>query len=132
MSAFPKTRAAAGYVASHAPGDLARTRAAVVLRRLRACEAALADGNGEIPVLAAHLLRGLVLAVRDLAGPAWLEASGDDGDVAAFTALLATPSPPEPATIDEICSRVLWARFPAPASACDSSAGPAGSCGPAC
>jgi hypothetical protein len=29
---------------------------------------------------------GLVLAVRDPAGRAWLEASGDDPDVAAFTA----------------------------------------------
>jgi hypothetical protein len=52
-----------------------------------------------------------VLAVRDLAGPAMLNANGDDPDVAAFTILQAAASPPEPARIDEICSRVLWARF---------------------
>jgi hypothetical protein len=63
MSAFPKTRAAAGYGRS----ELARAR-----RRAAAA--------------AQRLLGGLVLAVRDPAGPAWLEAGGDDPDVAAFTA----------------------------------------------
>ena len=47
MSAFAKTRAAAGYAARHTRSELARARAAV-------------------------LLRDVVLAVRDLAGPAWL------------------------------------------------------------
>ncbi|HYZ57804.1 MAG TPA: hypothetical protein VE733_30485 [Streptosporangiaceae bacterium] len=60
---------------------------------------------------AAGLLRGLVLAARDLAGPVWLAASGDDPDVAAFTTLQATCCPPEVAEIDEICARVLWARY---------------------
>jgi hypothetical protein len=41
-------------------------------------------------------------------------AGGDDPDVAAFTARQATASPPDPARIDEICSRVLWARFGPP------------------
>ena len=30
-------------------------------------------------------LHDVVLAVRDLAGPAWLDANGDDPDAAAFT-----------------------------------------------
>jgi hypothetical protein len=111
VSAFPKIRTAAVYVASDGPSDLARSRAVVLLKRLRACEAALAGGNGEIPAPAPGRLRGLVLAARDLAGPAWLAASGDDPDIAAFTALDATPVPPAPAELDEIISRVLWARF---------------------
>jgi hypothetical protein len=64
-----------------------------------------------VPAALHGLLRDLLLAVRDLAGPAWLDASGDDPDVAAFTVLQATASPPDRARIDEICSRVLWARF---------------------
>ena len=110
MSTLATTRAATEYAARHARSELARTRAAVLLARLGVCEAAITGGDGQPPVLAG-LLRGLVLAVRDLAGPAWLEASGDDPDVAAFTALQATASPPDPARIDEVCSRVLWARF---------------------
>ena len=82
MSVFPKTRAAAGYIAGTGPGELARARAT-----------------------------DLVLAVRDLAGTAWLDASGDDPVVAAFTVLEAAASPPDPARIDELFSRMLWARF---------------------
>jgi hypothetical protein len=109
---FGKTRAAAEYAALHALADLTRARAAVVLRELAACETALAGGNGRPPAAAsAALLRGLVIAVRDLAGPAWLEASADDPDVAAFAAMQATASPPDPGVVDETCSRVLWARF---------------------
>jgi len=113
MSQFPKTRAAAGYAASRGHSDLTRSRAAVLLRRLRACEP---DLDAQPPIIAATLLRNVVLAVRDLAGPAWLEAGGDDSDIAAFSAMQATASPPDPATVDEICSRVLWARFPSPAA----------------
>jgi hypothetical protein len=64
-----------------------------------------------------------VLAARDLAGPAWLEASGDDPDVAAFTALQATLYPPEAAEIDKICARVLWARYAPYGAARDGTAG---------
>jgi hypothetical protein len=122
MSAFPKTRAAARYAARHAWGELARARAAVVLARLGACEGIPA--GGEVPAVFHGLLRDLVLAVRDLAGPAWLDASGDDPDVAAFTALQATPVPPSPAELDEIIARVLWARFAPPGPPRDG-AGPA-------
>ena len=46
-----------------------------------------------------------------------LDASGDDPDVAAFTALQGTPVPAAPAELDEIISRVLWARFAPPGGA---------------
>ena len=111
MSVFPKTRAAAGYIAGTGPGELARARATILLARLGACEDILPGGEGDVPAALHGLLRDLVLAVRDLAGPAWLDASGDDPDVTAFTVLEATASPPDRARIDEICSRLLWARF---------------------
>ena len=111
MSVFPKTRAAAGYIAGTGPGELARARATILLARLGACEDILPGGEGDVPAALHGLLRDLMLAVRDLAGPAWLDASGDDPDVAAFTVLQAAASPPDRARIDEICSRALWARF---------------------
>lgn len=111
MRPFSKTRAAAEYVARRAHAGLTRVRTAALLDELAAYEA-VADQNGQLEVPArAGLLRSLVIAVRDLAGPGWLEASADDPDVATFLALQATASPPDPATIDETCSRVLWARF---------------------
>lgn len=111
MSVFPKTRAAAGYIAGAGPGELARARAAILLARLGACDDILPGSDGDVPAAACGLLRDLVLAVRDLAGPAWLEASADDPDVDAFAAMQATASAPEPGVVDETCSRVLWARF---------------------
>lgn len=111
MSHFPKTRAAAGYAASRERSTLARGRAAVLIRRLQACETALDGADGHLPPVASGPLRDLVLAARDLAGPAWLAASADDPDVAAFTALESSPAPPAPADLDEVLSRVLWARF---------------------
>ncbi len=120
MSYFPKTRAAAGYAASRERSDLARGRAAVLLRRLRACETALDTAGAQVPPAASGPLRDLVLAARDLAGPAWLAASADDPDVEAFTVLESAPAPPAPADLDEVLSRVLWARF-APRTADDAS-----------
>jgi len=96
VSVFPKTRAAAGYIAGTGPGELARARATILLARLGACEDILPGGEGDVPAALHGLLRDLVLAVRDLAGPAWLDASGDDPDVAAFTVLETTASPPGP------------------------------------
>jgi len=60
-----------------------------------------------VPAVFHGVLRDLVLAVRDLAGPAWLAAASDDPGIAAFTALQATPVPPAPAELDEIISRTL-------------------------
>ena len=111
MSVFPKTRAAAGYIAGAGPGELARARATILLARLGACDDILPGGESDVPAAVYGLLRDLVLAVRHLAGPAWLDASGDDPDVTALTILQAAASPPDPARIDETCSRLLWARF---------------------
>ena len=59
MSAFPKTRAAAGYAARHGPGELARARAAVLLARLDAFEDLLPGGDGDVPAGLHGLLRDL-------------------------------------------------------------------------
>jgi hypothetical protein len=110
MITFTKTRSAADYISRHTTSDLARSRALVLLKRLRVCEAALTATDGD-PSLAHSLLRGLVLTVRELAGPAWLAANSDDPDIAAFTALASAPTPPPPAGLDELLARVLWARY---------------------
>lgn len=109
MTAFPKTRAAAGYAARHSRAEPARASAAVLLERLAVCEEALT--GGEPPLAIAGLLRGLIQATHELATPGWLAANAGDPDVAAFTTLQATASPPDPARVDELCARVLWARF---------------------
>ena len=111
MSYFPKTQAAAGYAASQERSVLARGRAAVLIRRLQACETALDTAGGHTPPPASGPLRDLVLAARDLVGPAWLAASADDPDIEAFTILESSPAPPALADLDEVLSRVLWARF---------------------
>jgi hypothetical protein len=111
VNTVAKTRTAARYAIRHTNSDLTHTRAAVLLKRLHACDAALASGNGDVPAIVHSVLRSLVLAARDLAGPAWLTARADDPDIAAFTALQTAPAPPTPADLDEIISRVLWARF---------------------
>jgi len=96
------------------------------LARLDAWEDLLPGGDGDVPAALHGLLRDLVLAARDLAGPAWLAAVGDDPGIAAFTALQATPAPPSPAGLDAIISRVLWARFPPPGTPRDGGPSPAG------
>ena len=45
MSVFPKTRAAAGYIAGTGPGKLARVRATILLARLGACDDILPGGD---------------------------------------------------------------------------------------
>jgi hypothetical protein len=110
MITFTMTRSAADYISRHTSSDLARSHALVLLKRLGSCEAALAAVGGD-QRLAQSLLRGLVLCVEELAEPAWLGANTEDPDIAAFTALGATPAPPPPADLDEILARALWARF---------------------
>jgi hypothetical protein len=109
---FRKTRAAVRYAARSASAELTRVRAAALLEQLADWETAAADGSLRQQAAAdPGLLRSLVIAVRELAGPDWLDAMDDDPDVAAFTAISATASAPSPDRIDETCSRVLWARF---------------------
>jgi uncharacterized protein (DUF2267 family) len=81
-----------------------------LLTQLRSCEAALAT-EGDVPVAVHSLLRALALTVRELTGTGWLAVNGDDPDIAAFAALDMKPHPPSPADLDEVLSRVLWARF---------------------
>jgi hypothetical protein len=111
VSYFPKTRAAAAYAASQVSSDLARGQVAMLARHLRACEMVLVTADGHVPPAAGGPLRDLVLAARGLVGRAWLAVCADDPDVAAFTALESAPVPPAPADLDEVISRVLWARF---------------------
>jgi uncharacterized protein (DUF2267 family) len=111
MRTFTKTRAAADFICRHTSSDLTRHRALELLKQLRSCEAALA-AEGDMPVVAQSLLRALVLTVRELTGTAWLTVNRDDPDIAAFAALDMKPDPPSPADLDEVFSRVLWARFP--------------------
>ncbi|HEY3957909.1 MAG TPA: hypothetical protein VGM53_31465 [Streptosporangiaceae bacterium] len=110
MTAFPRTRTAARYALRHTSSDLTRDRAARLLKQLGAREAALA-GNSHQPGLTTRLLRSLVLATRDLAGPAWLTSNADDPAIDAFVALQATPAPPDAGDLDCILAGVLWARF---------------------
>jgi uncharacterized protein (DUF2267 family) len=64
-----------------------------------------------MPVAVQGLLRSLALTVRELTGTSWLAINRNDPDIAAFAALDMKPHPPSPADLDEILSRVLWARF---------------------
>src|SRR5690242_211090 len=112
MSAFPKTRTAASYIARHGPGELTRARAAILLAQLDACDDLLFGADA--PAALQDPLRDLTQAARDLAGPAWLDAASDDPDITAFTALSAVPVLPSPAELDEITSCMLWARFAPP------------------
>lgn len=112
MRAFTKTRAAADYICRHTSSNLTRHRALILLHQLSDCEAVLAT-EGAMPPVVHGLLRDLVLTVRELTSTAWLTASRDDPDIAAFAALDMKPHLPSPANLDEILSRVLWARFAA-------------------
>ena len=110
MGAFTKTRAAAGYICRHTSSDLTGHRALELLTQLGSCEEALAT-EGDIPLAVQGPLRSLILTVRELTGTGWLAVNRDDPDIAAFAALDMKPHPPSPADIDEVLSRVLWARF---------------------
>ena len=77
MSVFPKTRAAAGYIAAAGPGELARTRAAILLARLGTCDDILPGGaGGDVPAALHGLLRDLMQpsATRP-AQPGWTPAA---------------------------------------------------------
>jgi hypothetical protein len=111
--AFLKTRAAADHIYRHVPNDRTRRSALAVLSQLNRCEAAVADqtGNGNSPVTISALLRGLISATADLAGPEWLTAHHDDPAAAGFTALRQADHLPDPVVIDDVLSGLLWARY---------------------
>lgn len=94
MTTLSQTRAAAGYLTRHAPAALTRSRALLLEEKLTAC------GN-PLPTVAAPspgLLRQIVIAVRDLAGPAWLHARTGDPGIHAFTSLDSPPPHPAPSS----------------------------------
>ena len=107
MTALSQTRAAVGHLARYAPAALTRSRALLLQEKLTACGSPLPNAAGPSP----GLLRQVVMAVRDLAGPAWLHAHADDPGICAFTSLGSTPTPPSLLVLDEILARCLRARF---------------------
>ncbi len=111
MSRFPCTRAECVRICQDGPGDRDRSRALTLLKRLRDSEAALARDDERAPAMLA-LLRGLVLAARELAGTGWLIARASRSEVAAFLALDVMPQPPAPTDLDQVMAGLLQARFP--------------------
>ncbi len=111
MSGFPCTRAECVRICQDGPGDRDRSRALALLKRLRDGEAALARDDERAPAVLA-LLRGLVLAARDLAGAGWLLARASQPEIAAFVALDVLPQPPASVELDRILAGLLRARFP--------------------
>jgi hypothetical protein len=116
MPVFAKTRSLAGHIYQRAAGEPTRHQALVLLRRLRACEAALASDDGHIPALAQTLLLSLIPAVRELANPAWpTAADANDSAIGAITVVAKIPDPPGLSELDEILARILRHRFAASA-----------------
>lgn len=105
MTTFRKTRTAIAFVSRHTRSDITRTRALALGALLEKVN------SGDVPHEGSTLFRDLVIAIRDLVGPAWLDANADDPDIREFTALDAAPEPPSAEVLDEILSGVLWARF---------------------
>jgi hypothetical protein len=102
MTALSQTRAAVRDIAQHAPTALARHRA-LLLGQLTADITRTAPSAGT--------LRQIVIAIRDLVGPAWLAAHASEPAVRAFTRLDTTPTPPPLPVLDHTLARCLQARF---------------------
>lgn len=111
MIGFPCTRAECVRICQDGPGDRDRSRALALLKRLRDGEAALARDDERAPAILA-LLRGLVLAARELAGAGWLLARASQPEIATFMALDVMPQPPAHADLDRALAGLLRARFP--------------------
>jgi hypothetical protein len=111
MPAFAKTRTVADHIYQRAADEPTHHQALVLLRRLRACQAALASGDGHVPALAQDLLLSLIPAVRELAGPAWPTADGNDAAIGAITVLARTPDARALSELDEILARILRHRI---------------------
>jgi hypothetical protein len=103
MTTLSQTRAAAGYLARHAPAALARSRALILEEKRTAL--------GHAPAPTPRLLRQILIAILDLTGPAWLHANVGHPAIHAFTSLDSTPSQPQPPVLDEILARCLRTRF---------------------
>jgi hypothetical protein len=106
VSVFSCTRAVLVRVCQDGPGDRDRARALALLKQLRGIRPAPDPDHHDLA-----LLRELVLAVRELAGPGWITARAASLEVTAFTALDRMPHPPPSAELDQILASVLQARF---------------------
>lgn len=95
------TSATARSIARHTPVALTRTRALLLDRQLATCTTGPTPG----------MLRQIVIAVRDLAGPAWLARHASDPAISAFAALDTIPTPPPLPILDHTLARCLQARF---------------------
>ncbi|HEY3956420.1 MAG TPA: hypothetical protein VGM53_23880 [Streptosporangiaceae bacterium] len=102
MTALSRTRAVVRDIAQHAPTALVRHRA-LLFDQLAAGITSTAPSAG--------MLRQIVIAIRDLAGPAWLAAHASEPAVHAFTRLDTTPTPPPLPVLDHTLARCLQARF---------------------
>jgi hypothetical protein len=100
--ALTQTRAAVHDIAQHAPVALTRTSALLLDQQLRT------TCTGTPPPGA---LRQVVIAIRHLAGPGWLDAHAEDPGISAFTRLDPTPEPPPLPVLDHILARCLQTRF---------------------
>jgi hypothetical protein len=98
------TSAAARSIAQHTPTALTRTRALLLDRQLATCTTEPTPG----------MLRQIVIAIRDLAGPAWLTRHASDPAISAFTSLDTTWAPPPLPVLDHILACCLQARFSPP------------------
>jgi len=113
MTSLSQTHATLRGIAQHAPANRTRVRALLLDQLLTHAPTPLSPG----------MLRQVVIAIRDLAGPAWLAAHASDPAVSAFTALDTTPAPPPLTVLDHILAHCLQARF-TPAAPADPSPGP--------
>jgi hypothetical protein len=101
MRAFSRTRTVLRHITQHAPSHLTRSRALLLDHQLTTCTTPPSPG----------MLRQIVVAIRQLAGPAWLEANADSPAISAFANLDTTPIPPPLPLLDQILARCLEARF---------------------
>ena len=137
---FRKTRTAAGYLLLNGDGDATRyVRVRRLFSALQDCDRAMATGDRKPDDAIADVLA----ATADMADHYWLDANAADPDVRRLNAALRNgwrgapgrlrdafhgggpdarqpavgftePAAPETAELDELLSRVLWARYGPP------------------
>jgi hypothetical protein len=101
MTALSQTRAVVRDIAQHAPSALTRHRA-LLLDQL----------TGYVTTTPpAGMLRQIIVAIRDLAGPAWLAAHASEPAIRALTHLDTTPTAPPLPVLDHTFARCLQARY---------------------
>lgn len=110
VTAFPKTRAAAGYAARHGPGELARARATSCWPGWTPAKTSCLAVTATCPPSCATCSAACSATWYWPPGT-WPARPGSPPlattpDIAAFTALQAAPVPAAPAELDEIISRV--------------------------